>query len=453
MAAHISAIDIGHFAQGRRHANYAELTPDERQAYERIHYELERLAGVAIAVADDASKLHTVLTSGYLTTSGVRGYIPKDLWFAVFNQANTEAYVGMPQLFAIVSTRGVEIGLAAAIHPSDFSASSVKHRVKEAAPQIFNRFPNPGSAEAASLEARLSQSPNRWLFRKKTRLDPGLGEFATLDAWLKFLHSEEGQSWAGASISCYLLPADIQQDPAIVEHVVRDAANVFAPLLLSITPSALRTAPLPEKPDLHVLFERALNEIQIARRHSFGKVAPLWETMEAIKTSLSALPACRTRPQIRIVWSVGAGNWAAVPWIALMDERHTRSTQSGTYVVYLFRSDMSGLYITLNQGVTEIIASHGRTKGREILEQNATGARTKASELAQQGFELDADIDLRSEASLGQDYESSTIAYKFYGTGQIPSADKISTDLEAALSAYERVCLAPSVWANDLGFL
>lgn len=40
---------------------------------------------------------------------------------------------------------------------------------------------------------------------------------------------------------------------------------------------------------------------------------------------------------IRVQGSVGQGNWATVPWIALMDTRLTGSTQYGEYLVYLLQ--------------------------------------------------------------------------------------------------------------------
>ena len=56
----------------------------------------------------------------------------------------------------------------------------------------------------------------------------------------------------------------------------------------------------------------------------------------------------------KVVGSSGQGNWASCPWIAIFDRLVTETAQSGYYPVYLFREDMSGLYLSLNQGVTEV---------------------------------------------------------------------------------------------------
>ena len=56
----------------------------------------------------------------------------------------------------------------------------------------------------------------------------------------------------------------------------------------------------------------------------------------------------------KIKGSYGAGKWTAVPWIAIFDTRITSSAQKGIYIVYLLNKDTKKLYLTLNQGATNI---------------------------------------------------------------------------------------------------
>lgn len=58
-----------------------------------------------------------------------------------------------------------------------------------------------------------------------------------------------------------------------------------------------------------------------------------------------------------------------------MDDRETTSTQSGTYCVFLFPEDMSGVYLTVNQGVSVTINANGRIEGRRILRNQAETMR------------------------------------------------------------------------------
>lgn len=51
--------------------------------------------------------------------------------------------------------------------------------------------------------------------------------------------------------------------------------------------------------------------------------------------------------------SAGAGNWANVPWLSILNPKITTTTQDGIYPVYLFSADGSGFYLSLNQGTTE----------------------------------------------------------------------------------------------------
>ncbi len=47
-------------------------------------------------------------------------------------------------------------------------------------------------------------------------------------------------------------------------------------------------------------------------------------------------------------------NWADVPWIAVLDPEITTSTMRGYYIVFLFSIDMKRVYLSLNQGMTDI---------------------------------------------------------------------------------------------------
>ena len=129
---------------------------------------------------------------------------------------------------------------------------------------------------------------------------------------------------------------------------------------------------------------------------------------------------------------------ATIPWIALLDTRETDTTQRGTYCVYLYREDMSGIYLKLAQGVTETKKQYGATKGREHLRARAKALRRYCENLEQQGFALDGDTDLHTNAGLGTDYEASTIAHKFYAAGAIPDDPVLVDDLEKLLTAYDR---------------
>jgi hypothetical protein len=187
--------------------------------------------------------------------------------------------------------------------------------------------------------------------------------------------------------------------------------------------------------------ESILSKYLAARKEGwggpFGKDHPIWGEFQKAADLIESMEPVVRRPSLKVGWSAGQGNWARVPWIALLDEGETPSTQHGVYGVFLFRQDMSGVYLTWNQGVTKLKKLHGTPEARRILQGRA---RALAELLVddRRGFATDDGIDLRSDGGLGRDYEHSTIAYKLYETGSVPGDREIEADLGVVLKAYDR---------------
>jgi len=163
-----------------------------------------------------------------------------------------------------------------------------------------------------------------------------------------------------------------------------------------------------------------------------------YQAFKAVSDYLSDFPAIRDNSNLLIKWSVGSGNWAKVPWLAVLNRRWTESVQHGVYVVYLFREDMSGVYLTLNQGVTKILDKYWKSEGYEILRANAEIIRRECFDLLDIGFRFDDQIHL-TDSGLGQAYENSNIAYKFYPSDDLPSEDELEKDLEEVIRAYSKI--------------
>jgi MoxR-like ATPase len=170
----------------------------------------------------------------------------------------------------------------------------------------------------------------------------------------------------------------------------------------------------------------------------FGQHGDVKNKLNLLRSALEALPAVRSRPHIRVSWSVGQGKFAFVPWIALLDERETTSTQRGIYGVFLFPENMSGVYLTLNQGTTDTIQQTGRIEGRSILRQQAEAMRQILGPQLR-SFSFANDIDLRTEGDRGQDYQASTIAHRYYAKGIIPEDQILNDDLEQLLAGYDEI--------------
>ena len=230
----ITAEDLQLIRESHSRSKFAELSDEERAAYQSVHGSLARL-GSFVQTRLGSNDFSLKLTSSFNPNSGVRGYLPKDLWFAVSNVRNEAEFERMPQLFMIVSDRGIEYGFAACIPPSQFSDQTIRHRVREAAPKIFSALPIPGSGPAIEWARKIEQSGG-WFFRKEPRDDPAAGDFTSIDEWLTFLKSAEGESASGGSISRYLSQEDLP-DADDLQEALGEMAAVFSDPMHQVTPS------------------------------------------------------------------------------------------------------------------------------------------------------------------------------------------------------------------------
>lgn len=139
----------------------------------------------------------------------------------------------------------------------------------------------------------------------------------------------------------------------------------------------------------------------------------------------------------KITGSAGQGNWTYSPWVAIFDKRITTSAQSGFYPVYLFKEDMNGVYLSLNQGATDLKNIYGNRKANEILETRSEDFRDKLS-LKQPSNDLLKEIDLSVKNSPNAPYyESGNIYAKYYSLNNLPEEEELESDLKEILKLYD----------------
>lgn len=138
--------------------------------------------------------------------------------------------------------------------------------------------------------------------------------------------------------------------------------------------------------------------------------------------------------------SVGQGQWADVPWIAVFDKSITQSATEGYYIVYLFRADMSGVYLSLNQGWTYFKNRYKTKLGREKITQVSDVWKNElSSTLNDFSYEK---INLKNEGkmnSLVEGYELGHICGKFYSVEDIPSSEELGWDLQNLIGVYREI--------------
>ncbi len=144
--------------------------------------------------------------------------------------------------------------------------------------------------------------------------------------------------------------------------------------------------------------------------------------------------------QFKITASPGQGHWSEVPWIGIFDKDITDTATKGYYIVYLFRADMSGVYLSMNQGWTFIKSQFGVKEGKVNI-QKLTRAWQKILSSTLNDFSFDQ-IDLRvigSKTRLPEGYEAGHICGKYYDANSLPDNQEIINDLRSMLSVYREL--------------
>lgn len=123
-----------------------------------------------------------------------------------------------------------------------------------------------------------------------------------------------------------------------------------------------------------------------------------------------------------------------VPWVSILDLDITAHTTRGYYVVLLFREDMQGCVLSLNQGYTEFKEIYALPRiATEKIRESAERA-THHVDLPQ-GF-VKGVIDLSATDDLGQGYENGAIVSKVYPRFPPLSETELTHDIGILLDVY-----------------
>jgi 5-methylcytosine-specific restriction protein A len=148
--------------------------------------------------------------------------------------------------------------------------------------------------------------------------------------------------------------------------------------------------------------------------------------------------------------SAGQGQWVASPWVAILDPLVTDTPQRGYYPVYLFREDLSGLYLSLNQGVTEPRAKY-HSNVKDALRARAADFRARIGEIPKEFPEKVIDLRTPSGSSYASDYEAGNICAKFYDAAAVPDDEVLIQDLAVILRHYSVLSDAESEPTGNIG--
>lgn len=181
------------------------------------------------------------------------------------------------------------------------------------------------------------------------------------------------------------------------------------------------------------ILQEPLSTYNAEKRNPFGGNSLAAKFRNQYPELISSLLKEETR--YKIDGSAGKGNWTECPWIGIFDLLITNTAQSGYYPVYLFKADMSGVYLSLNQGVTEVIENY-KTNAINVLTLRAADYRAKLELNSESLIET---IDLKSKTKNARHYAAGNIIAKNYEFEDLPDDEVLIRDLRYFLRLYDQL--------------
>jgi len=210
------------------------VPPEDKEAYSRIIEELRASAEFAKGVTEGGERVH-LKEMNYSPQYGSRGHRPVDLWISLCGEGS-DAFGDMPQVYAIASERGLEVGFAVSIDEADYHDPNVKARNRVVVPLLNGKLPAPADSLVTRLDSMLA-AQGGWHFNSKTRLSPGS------DGWDRFGSAAEmiaslkaaGATSGGGTI-CRVFPVD-ELGSTELEVQFGTALDNFLPLIAICAPT------------------------------------------------------------------------------------------------------------------------------------------------------------------------------------------------------------------------
>ena len=132
----------------------------------------------------------------------------------------------------------------------------------------------------------------------------------------------------------------------------------------------------------------------------------------------------------------GQGRWVRGPWAAIFNPIITTSAQKGYYPVYLFREDMAGVYLSLNQAMTEQKNTH-KADAKTVLSAKAHNYRAILGSSTGRFNDLAIDLAPSSKSNDTAFYEAGNIVSVYYHANQLPNDKVFDEDLNKVLELYD----------------
>lgn len=213
-----------------------QVSEEDKDAYNRVFISLTQAAAAALSAGPLATQCETWSTRFY-RSGGVQGQRPVDLWASIINRA-PDSFGQFPQIYAIASEQGLEVGFSASIHEDDYYNAEIKARNREIIPALYRRLPDPDDAFTTSLSGAL-EAEGGWHYGVKNR-QGAAGSFASLPDLFRYLKTE-GPERGGGSIYRFV-PIEEVGESFDIEGAFGRVVARFAELMQVLRPSASEQA-------------------------------------------------------------------------------------------------------------------------------------------------------------------------------------------------------------------
>jgi 5-methylcytosine-specific restriction enzyme A len=143
-------------------------------------------------------------------------------------------------------------------------------------------------------------------------------------------------------------------------------------------------------------------------------------------------------PRLLVKGSAGQGRWVKGPWAGIFDPVITNGAQRGYYPCYLFREDMRGVYLSLNQGMTEARAQY-KSDAKTALQARAANFRALLGPETASFPEREIDLAPDSPSNDTAFYEAGNICATYYPLESVPPNSELITDLREMVRLYRQL--------------
>lgn len=131
--------------------------------------------------------------------------------------------------------------------------------------------------------------------------------------------------------------------------------------------------------------------------------------------------------------STGTGGYSLCPWIAIMNEKVTKTVKEGFYVVYIKSNDPNCIYLVLGLGCTKLAADYGTKKAKKMLLDRGE----KLLKYVSNDFGFNKGMfELNKWGVSSELYPYASILYTSYNLDNLPSNEQLVSDLSKMIKIY-----------------